>query len=1008
MPVSARASTKNGLTAHTVPAMADRDRRDDETSFAETLAPGAPAANLATDLRMPAPTGRATLARSPGGDATALPTIEQELYALDDEIARGGMGRILAAFDRRLGRAVAVKELLGIGVDAEARFRREALITARLQHPAIVPVYEAGQWPSGEPFFAMKLVAGRPLDQVVAACQALDDRLALLPSMIAVCDAIAYAHSQRIVHRDLKPSNVLVGDFGETVVIDWGLAKDLDRDDAPPSSPAPRSAADAALTIAGAVMGTPAYMPPEQARGESVDQRADVFSLGAMLYHLLAGAPPYDARTGDDVIAAAITGKVAPLGPRAPRAPADLIAIVERAMAHEPTDRYPTARELAEELRRFQTGQLVGAHRYTAWERLVRLVRRHRAAVTIGAIAVIGFAIGGALAVHRIVAERDRAEAARHLADRRRAAAERLVDFMVSDMRDRLDAVGKLALMSGLGENVRDYYADLAELPGGMAPADGDRMARALAILGAAAKQSGDFDTALATLDDARARLRDLIAREPHAADTPRRRGALGAATLLAGQIYQARGDNTAALAAYRDAAASYADARADAPRDRDLLRGAADAHDRIGDILRNRGAPDDAIRDYERARSLRQDALELAGGDDPDVRFDLATSAMKLGSAEQNRGQTRAAIEHYRAAVAIRGAVAAAAPGRVAFQHGVAYIRYVLADLLRETGGFDEARAAYEASLGTLEQLVVADPANAEWRRDRGTVLANLGLVLYDLGDVRGALGRYQDALDNHAPLVARDARNASWQVDVSRTLTRKGDAHLHLGEVADALAAHREARRIRAALVARDGRNLVWRRALAGSEHKLAGVLPYAGELDAALAAAREARALREALVAEAPHVAAARNELATSEMTLGRLEHRAGRRDDAVAHLDRAVELCRAGVAADPDNLEWKESLASALVVRADVHLPGDLPAAAADAAEALALAEVATASGSPSWEVIAAEASWALARAEPANRDAHRRAAAGRLAALVAAGRLGHEKRDLARAVGVSTP
>jgi eukaryotic-like serine/threonine-protein kinase len=254
------------------------------------------------------------------GELPPLPEVAASLYLTEREIARGGMGKIVAAEDRRLGRPVALKQLLDPSGDQLARFQREALITARLQHPGIVPVYEAGRWPTGEPFFAMKLVSGRPLDKVIGEATRLADRLAILPRLAAACDAIAYAHSQRIIHRDLKPGNVLVGDFGETVVIDWGLAKDLDASDGFDSTartpradkkPASATTSDSAtLTVAGAVMGTPAYMPPEQARGEPVDQRADVFALGAMLYHVLAGVPPYNARTATDVIAAAALGKV--------------------------------------------------------------------------------------------------------------------------------------------------------------------------------------------------------------------------------------------------------------------------------------------------------------------------------------------------------------------------------------------------------------------------------------------------------------------------------------------------------------------------------------------------------------------------------------------------------------------------------------------------------------------------------------------------------------------------
>jgi eukaryotic-like serine/threonine-protein kinase len=317
--------------------------------------------------------GETTIDVPVAGEPALLPIVPAVHYRPDREIARGGMGRIVAAEDQRLGRAVALKELIDPGSEQRGRFQREALITARLQHPGIVPVYEAGRWPSGDPFFAMKLVSGRPLDRVIADATSLADRLALLPRIAAATDAIAYAHSQRVIHRDLKPANVLIGEFGETVVIDWGLAKSLDDVDAPESlrpvtrprsaaAPAPASSREpsaSTLTIAGAVMGTPAYMAPEQARGEPVDQRADVFALGAMLYHLLAGAPPYNARTATEVIAAAALGKVRPLAEREPGAPTDLVAIVERAMAPVPGERYPDAGELATELRRFLTGQLV-------------------------------------------------------------------------------------------------------------------------------------------------------------------------------------------------------------------------------------------------------------------------------------------------------------------------------------------------------------------------------------------------------------------------------------------------------------------------------------------------------------------------------------------------------------------------------------------------------------------------------------------------------------------------
>jgi WD40 repeat protein len=368
--------------------------------------------------------------------------IEQQLtevarthYEIRDELARGGMGRILIAHDRRIGRTVAVKELLG-NADA-ARFEREALVTGRLQHPAIVPVYEAGRWPSGEPFFAMKLVKGTSLDKVIATKTNLGERLALLPTIIQIAEALAYAHSEHVIHRDLKPQNVLVGAYGETVVVDWGLAKDLGDPtarDSIPIGPYRSPATSGDLTMAGSVMGTPMYMPVEQARGMPLDERCDVYALGAILYHVLAGRPPYAGKTADHILDQVNEGPPKPLTAVADGIPDELAAIVDKAMARELGQRYRTATQLAEELVRFQAGQLVAAHRYSRWDLIKRFAKRHRAALSAAAALLV---IGGVIAVvsvRQVVAARDEAREALATVEREQRA------FLIEEGRQELVA----------------------------------------------------------------------------------------------------------------------------------------------------------------------------------------------------------------------------------------------------------------------------------------------------------------------------------------------------------------------------------------------------------------------------------------------------------------------------------------------------------------------------------------------------------------------------------------
>ncbi|HEX8106930.1 MAG TPA: protein kinase [Kofleriaceae bacterium] len=364
-------------------------------------------------------------------------------YEFLGEHGRGGLGRVSRAHDRELGRDVAIKELLSRGTANEVRFLREVLITARLEHPSIVPIHEAGRWSDGTPFYAMKLVAGRPLRELLAERTTVAERIGLLHHVIAVADAIAYAHGRNIIHRDLKPANVIVGDFGETIVIDWGLAKDLSISEVsggesgsirilagaagsigPAGSTGSTgsiglagSAVAGDVTSAGSVMGTPAYMAPEQRRGEPVDRRADVYAIGLMLWELVVPhrAPP--ARL--------------PLRHRALRRAGideDLATIIEKALDPDPERRYPDAGALAADLKAFKSGARIAARSYSLFAMLAHWTRRHRA-LALSAVAALAVAITGSLVyVRNIAAERDRADLSNEAARRAQAVAETSFD----------------------------------------------------------------------------------------------------------------------------------------------------------------------------------------------------------------------------------------------------------------------------------------------------------------------------------------------------------------------------------------------------------------------------------------------------------------------------------------------------------------------------------------------------------------------------------------------------
>jgi hypothetical protein len=313
-----------------------------------TLAPGASVSGMGTDP---------TVASLAGGHAPAAPPPKagSARFVPGALLGQGGMGRVHEAEDLQFGRQVALKTLLVDDAELARRFAVEALVTANLEHPGIPAVYERGVL-DGKPFYAMRKASGRPLSDAIDAARTHDARLALTPVVVQVANTLGYAHSRGVIHRDVKPDNVLVGEHGEVMVVDWGIAKVRGTPDWASLARAPRAdgaeKSDAKQTAHGSVLGTPAYMAPEQARGDvaAIDERTDVFALGAMLYHVLAGHPPYEGSSTAAALAQAMEGKARPLRDRAPWAPAAMIEIAERAMATDPAARFADAHAFAEAL----------------------------------------------------------------------------------------------------------------------------------------------------------------------------------------------------------------------------------------------------------------------------------------------------------------------------------------------------------------------------------------------------------------------------------------------------------------------------------------------------------------------------------------------------------------------------------------------------------------------------------------------------------------------------------
>jgi len=632
-------------------------------------------------------------------------------YELLDEIARGGMGVVYKARQKSLNRIVAVKMILGgrLATSAEVqRFHTEAEAAANLHHPNIVAIHEVGEQESLH-YFSMDFVAGKSLAALVLQNPLPPRRAAGYVQKIA--EAIQYAHQRGILHRDLKPSNVLVDETDQPRITDFGLAKRLEH--------------ESGLTASGAVLGTPSYMPPEQAEGrhQLVSAASDVYSTGAILYELVTGRPPFRAESPVETLRQVLDAEPAPPSLLNPKVDRDIETICLKCLQKDTARRYATAQALADDLGRYVRGEPIHARPVSAWERLVRWCRRNpRMAAMAAAVLflLVTVAVGSTAAAIRISHEKAQTETARKAAHESYLAAEEQRVRAEDNFQKAREAVNQM--LTRVADDV------LLELP------QTEPVRRAL-LQDALVFYQGFL----------RERATDTIVQHE-----------TGKAYYRVGEILRMLGDDAESKEAYEQAIGLFVDLVNRFPDRREYARDLADAYNYLGELQRTIGQLDEAEQAYRKAIELQQQ-LAADHAAEPGYRSEFARTLYNLGIVLKNTGRSDDADSAYERAVTILEELCEKHHSESKYRLELARCLINRGILLKDTRKLVEAEAAYGQAIRILEELIAEHPAKLEYRLALAACSNNMGnLLLRDSTRYTDVTTNFRRAFDLYEKLVS------------------------------------------------------------------------------------------------------------------------------------------------------------------------------------------------------------------------------------------------------------
>ncbi len=721
------------------------------------------------ELSLTSPSGSGSKSQGPGDNLKSGEAASHSRFSVIRPYAKGGLGKVSIALDKELDREVALKEIRSRYAHdpmSRDRFVLEACITGGLEHPGVVPVYGFGKKTDGSPYFAMRLIKGQTLKQAIVdyhekynGHELPEQRLEfrnMLNRFVDACNAIAYAHNRGVIHRDIKPSNIMLGKYGETLVVDWGLAKKIGREAAQVDEDSSLSIHGSAIsgTLDGSTVGTPTFMSPEQAEGRLEEMRpaSDIYSLGSTLYFLLTGQTAFTGPTAAEVVALVAKNEFVPPRERVAHVPPALNAICCKAMATRPADRYKTALMLAADIENWLADEPVAAHRESLLAKTGRWLRHHKTLATSAAVLALTVTIASLFGMLLVNAEKNRTVAAKRKTEQ--ALAELEQAQLVTETALTAETNARRQTREALNTITDDLVGEMMARQVELGDADRKFFARVLNQFEEFTNTPGESAEAMNIRADGYFRVGNL----------------------------QRRLDDLEAAAQAYDKAEEIWTSLAKSKTDPDYRLDLAAVTANHAILLSQQGNHQEALDKENKAATLL-DGLIQEFPENSVFKVEYASLLGNRGNAYARLGQPTKAEADYKKSIELYDSLSSPSDDAKLQKARAQAISFLAGLYAKQKDKLQESESRYREVIKQLAKLVSPTNAEPEFERQLAIARQNLGRVLLAQDRKDDAIEQFREAVKTQVSLTNKYPALAAYRLELGRSRLSLGQALNQLG---------------------------------------------------------------------------------------------------------------------------------------------------------------------------------------------------------------------------------